>query len=487
MNLQQLRYIIAVNRFRNFAKAADSCNVSQPTLSAMLQKLEEELDIRIFDRTNRSVTPTTAGEKIIRQAENALMEIERIGEIVSEDKGQIGGGFRLSVGPTIAPYILPKFIRHYREMYPTVELSIQEMKVNFMIEALQRGELDAGMAISGNVCDGVLEIPLYAEKFMVYLAESCWRKLPVFKPENLEHENMWIMKDAQCLRDSAFSFCKARSKGTHIYEAGSITTLVHIVDENGGFTIIPEMHLPFLNDRQRENVRPIEGDYLSQRRVSLYVKEDYVLVADIIDACVFGTISAIISTYMMSVKCQRILYGQRVVIMSEIDMLTGVRNRNSYEQNLSIYPSLCKKNLSCIFADLNGLHELNNTKGHEAGDKMLQFVAEKLVEQFGKNNTYRIGGDEFVSFVIDGCADEIQKKINMVVRSAKEQEYYVSIGYDTGFCSDMDMGSLINTAEMRMYAAKKQFYQQKGMDRRIRVCPGQEQNMVSGRLNQCEI
>ena len=100
MNLQQLRYIIAVNRFRNFAKAADSCNVSQPTLSAMLQKLEEELDIRIFDRTNRSVTPTTAGEKIIRQAENALMEIERIGEIVSEDKGQIGGGFRLSVGPT---------------------------------------------------------------------------------------------------------------------------------------------------------------------------------------------------------------------------------------------------------------------------------------------------------------------------------------------------------------------------------------------------
>lgn len=156
MNLQQLRYIIAVNRFRNFAKAADSCNVSQPTLSAMLQKLEEELDIRIFDRTNRSVTPTTAGKKIIRQAENALMEIERIGEIVSEDKGYVGGRFALSVGPTIAPYILPKFIRHYREMFPSVELSIQEMKVNFMIEALLRGELDAGMAISGNVCDGVL-------------------------------------------------------------------------------------------------------------------------------------------------------------------------------------------------------------------------------------------------------------------------------------------------------------------------------------------
>lgn len=276
MNLQQLRYVVAVNRFRNFAKAAESCNVSQPTLSAMLQKLEEELDIRIFERSNKSVTPTTAGEKIIRQAETALLEIDRIGEIVLEGKGQIGGKFALSVGPTIAPYILPRFIKKYRESFPSVELSIQELKVNFMLDALLRGELDAGIAISENAREGILEIPLYTEKFLVYLAESCWRKLPVFKPDNLEHENMWIMKDAQCLRDSAFSFCKSRQKGNHIYEAGSITTLVHIVDENGGFTIIPEMHLPFLSDKQRENVRPIEGDYLSQRRVSLYIKEDYI-------------------------------------------------------------------------------------------------------------------------------------------------------------------------------------------------------------------
>lgn len=276
MNLQQLRYVVAVNRFRNFAKAAESCNVSQPTLSAMLQKLEEELDIRIFERSNKSVTPTTAGEKIIRQAETALLEIDRIGEIVLEGKGQIGGKFALSVGPTIAPYILPKFIKKYRESFPSVELSIQELKVNFMLDALLRGELDASIAISENTREGILEIPLYTEKFLVYLAESCWRKLPVFKPDNLEHENMWIMKDAQCLRDSAFSFCKSRQKGNHIYEAGSITTLVHIVDENGGFTIIPEMHLPFLSDKQRENIRPIEGDYLSQRRVSLYIKEDYI-------------------------------------------------------------------------------------------------------------------------------------------------------------------------------------------------------------------
>ena len=276
MNFQQLHYIVAIDRFRNFARAAESCNISQPTLSAMLVKLEDELDVRIFERTNKSVVPTTAGEKIIRQAKKVLMETSRISEIVSEDKGQIGGSFTLAVSPTIAPYILPKFIKQYREKYSYVDLMIHEMKADFMLQSLLRGEIDAGITIAGNAQQGVLEIPLYTERFYVYLSESCWRKLPVFKPENLEHENMWIMKEAQCLRESAFSFCKARSKGQHIYEAGSIETLIRIVDENGGFTIIPEMHLPFLTDKQRDNVRKIDGDYLSQRRVSLYIKEDYI-------------------------------------------------------------------------------------------------------------------------------------------------------------------------------------------------------------------
>ena len=266
MTLQQLKYIVAIDRQRNFAKAAEQCGISQPTLSAMLVKLEEELDVRIFERSNKLVTPTTAGEKIIRQAEKALAEAERITELVAEDKGAVNGELALSVGPTIAPYILPKFIHHY----------MREMKADVMLSELLLGHLDAGIAISGNTRQGILEVPLYTERFMVYLSESCWRKLPVFKPENLEHEKMWIMKEAQCLRESAFSFCKARTKGNRVYEAGSIETLIRIVDENGGFTIIPEMHLPFLSDRQRENVRRIEGDYLSQRRVSLYIREDYI-------------------------------------------------------------------------------------------------------------------------------------------------------------------------------------------------------------------
>ena len=273
MNIQQLRYIVAIDRFRNFARAADACNISQPTLSAMLVKLEDELDVRIFDRTNKVVKPTSVGERIIRQAQKALMETNRINELITESKGTVGGQLTLSIGPTIAPYLLPKFIKHYRQSYPSVELTVKEMKADHMLEAILNGEIDAGIAISDNARQGVLEMPLYTERFYVYLAESCWRKLPVFKPENLEHENMWIMKEAQCLRDSAFSFCKARGKGHHIYEAGSIETLIRIVDENGGYTI-PEMHLPFLTEKQAGNVREIQGDYLSQRRISLYIKDD---------------------------------------------------------------------------------------------------------------------------------------------------------------------------------------------------------------------
>ncbi len=276
MTLQQLKYIVAIDKFRNFAKAADACEISQPTLSAMLAKLEEELDVRIFERNNKNVKPTVVGEKLLAQAKKVVMEAGRIEEIAAEEKNSLTGKLTLSIGTTIAPYILPQFIKKYTEAYPGVELVIREMKTPNMLAAIQSSDVDAAIAIAGNSQQGLYEIPLYTEKFFVYLSENCWRKLPVFKPENLEHEQMWIMKDAQCLRESAFSFCKARSKGKHIYEAGSVETLVRVVDINGGFTIIPELHIPFLADSQRQNIRSIEGDFLSQRRVSLYIREDYI-------------------------------------------------------------------------------------------------------------------------------------------------------------------------------------------------------------------
>lgn len=276
MTLQQLQYIIAVYKFRSFARAAELCDVTQPTLSKMIAKLEEELDVRLFERNNKSVTPTAIGEKIIRQAEKALIEAERIREIVENVRDTVSGELHIAAGPSIAPYILPRFIRIYSSQYPEVTLGIEELRLENMFEALSSGTVDMGIAIGGHRREDMLEIPLYTEPFWVYLAESCIRKLPEFTPAQLSHESMWVMKEAQCLRESAFSFCKARETGRRIYEAGNIDTLVRVVDANGGFTIIPEMHLPLLSPRQQGNVRPLKGDCLSMRKVSLYLRHDYV-------------------------------------------------------------------------------------------------------------------------------------------------------------------------------------------------------------------
>ena len=276
MTIQQLKYVVAIDQYRSFAEASAALNVTQPTLSAMLGKLEEELDVRIFERSSRKVVTTPTGAKIVEHARRVLMEAERLVEMVSESKGGVSGRFRMSVGPSVAPYVLPDFIRIYQQEYPEVELSVEEMRPEAMIKSLKEGVTDVGIATTGHVTTGIFEIPLSTERFMVYLSESCWRKLPVFDASELEHEHLWVMKEVQCLRESAFSFCKGRIGRRHVYEAGNVDTLIRIVDANGGYTIIPEMHLPMLNEKQRENVRRIDGDYLSMRRVSLYIRADYV-------------------------------------------------------------------------------------------------------------------------------------------------------------------------------------------------------------------
>ena len=198
------------------------------------------------------------------------------------------------------------------------------------------------------------------------------------------------------------------------------------------------------------------------------VKEGSVLLVDITDAVVFGTISAIVSSYMMSVKCQRYLYEQQAITLSEMDMLTRVRNRNSFEMSMKDYPSLCRKTLTSIYIDVNGLHELNNTKGHEAGDIMLRYIASVLQEQFGKKDTYRIGGDEFVVFITDVASEEIQKKMNEVIQSVEKENYHISVGHATQTYSSVDMNTLIKNAEKEMYEEKRRYYRERGIERRER-------------------
>jgi len=267
MTLQQLKYVVAVNKYRNFAKAADACSVTQPTLSAMLMKLENELGIRIFERTSKTVAPTTSGEKVILLAEKALANAARIQSVVDEEKGSASGELKLSIGPTIAPYILPDFINRYTQQFPQVQLLIKDMKLSSVLNALLDGSIDAGIGIAGNVRKGIKEIPLYTEPIEVYSSAG--------KNNAAGNGFIWVMKEALSLRENTFSHFKEESNASHIYEATSIEQLVRLVDLEGGTTMIPHMHLRYLTDEQRRNVIQVRPEEMAQRHISLYVRSNY--------------------------------------------------------------------------------------------------------------------------------------------------------------------------------------------------------------------
>lgn len=276
MTLQQMEYIVALNKFRHFVLAAESCGITQPTLSTMIQKLEDELGVRIFERTNKSVVPTQIGEKIIQQAQTAINETLRIKEIIADETGTTNGTVKIGVTPTVAPYLIPDFIYEFRHAYPDVHLFIDEMKSNNLMNELRMGNIDVGISTGQRPDTDLLEIPLFREKFVLYFSSNCSRRYQEFTPEELATENMWVLKESHCMKNAAFSFCKSRAAGQHIYEAGSIDTLIKIVDRNGGYTIIPELHRKFLTEEQDKQVREIQGSSVTQRDISLFIKSDFI-------------------------------------------------------------------------------------------------------------------------------------------------------------------------------------------------------------------
>lgn len=171
----------------------------------------------------------------------------------------------------------------------------------------------------------------------------------------------------------------------------------------------------------------------------------------------------------MTVKCQRLLFAHKVAILSETDMLTSLRNRNTYEQRLHDYTSLKNCEIASVYVDVNGLHEINNTKGHAAGDQRLRYVGRTIQHEFGEMNSFRIGGDEFVVLITDESKDRIRAKIEQIRKQVEKESYHVSIGCSVGNTSDKNISSLIVEAEKRMYEDKRLYYQNSGIDRRARI------------------
>ncbi len=195
------------------------------------------------------------------------------------------------------------------------------------------------------------------------------------------------------------------------------------------------------------------------------VKERALFEVDMINAIVFGCISIIISTYMTTVSVENFVMKDALLHLAETDQLTQLPNRTCYERNLQNYPTVCQINLACIYVDINGLHELNEQKGHYAGDIMLQYVADSLKEQFGHLHTYRIGGDEFVVFSVDTDSQTLEEKIKRFEQKLNENSYYASVGYEIQDVDSIDVYRLVKAAEDKMYLAKQKFYGQNTITR----------------------
>ncbi|MDS1031748.1 LysR substrate-binding domain-containing protein [Porphyromonadaceae sp. NP-X] len=276
MTLQQLEYILAVYKTGHFMKAAELCQVTQPTLSAMIQKLEEELDCKIFDRSQHPIQATEMGEKIIRQAQIILYQANQLKEILLKEKESVSGNLNLAIIPTIASYLLPRFIALFRNDYPDVSLKITEMRTETIIQKLKTAEIDMAILATPLNMPDLLEIPIYYEKFIAYISpgESIY-ELKELSANNLPLEHLWVLEEGHCFRNQIFNFCDQMKVHNYMYEAGSIETLVKIVDINGGYTVIPELHVDSLTQEQKKNLRNIVQPEAT-REISIVIRDDYV-------------------------------------------------------------------------------------------------------------------------------------------------------------------------------------------------------------------
>ena len=259
MTLQQLEYILAVNQFRHFAKAAEYCRVTQPTLSAMIQKLEEELDTRIFDRSQQPVCPTPVGILIIEQAQKILVQANRIKNIIEEEKHSLTGIFKLGILPTVAPYLLPRFFPQLMKKYPDLDIRVVEMKTNDIKKALQTGEIDAGIVASLAGMEELQQTPLFYEQFFVYVSrKDILFNSEVIRTSDLNGEQLWLLDEGHCFRDQLVRFCQMKSARASqlAYHLGSMETFMRMVESGKGVTFIPELAVLQLGDIQKELVRP---------------------------------------------------------------------------------------------------------------------------------------------------------------------------------------------------------------------------------------
>ncbi len=256
MTITQLHYVLAVAESQNFTKAAEKCFVTQPTLSMQIQKLEEELDVQIFDRSKKPIELTEIGKKIVFQAKNIVNEADRIHDIVDQQKGFIGGEFRLGIIPTIMPTLLPMFLKTFIKRYPKVKLKIEEQTTEEIIQRLSDGHLDAAIASTPLENENIRERPLYYEPFVAYIPPTHrLNQSKTINVKDLDISDVLLLEDGHCFRDGVINLCTAFKKhedDAFQLESGSIEMLVKLSNEGLGMTMLPYLHTLDMREKEKE-------------------------------------------------------------------------------------------------------------------------------------------------------------------------------------------------------------------------------------------
>nr|WP_310784222.1 hydrogen peroxide-inducible genes activator [uncultured Alistipes sp.] len=279
MTIIQLEYLLAVANYGSFSLAAEKCFMTQPSLSMQVKNLEEELGVIVLDRSKKPVLPTDAGLAVIRQAKEAVQAFAMVREVVSDLQNEISGTLRLGVIPTIAPYLLHRFIPDFVRKCPKVELQIREMMTGNIIRALDRDMLDAAIMAGGTSPEGIREEELFNDRFFAYVSTDhplCQRSN--IRIEDIDVRHLLLLSEGNCLRDQVIELCQAQKNIARQYsfESGSLETLMRIVDNTPNLiTIIPEMVADYIDEKHRPQVKTLAKGAAS-RKITIAVRRTYV-------------------------------------------------------------------------------------------------------------------------------------------------------------------------------------------------------------------
>jgi LysR family hydrogen peroxide-inducible transcriptional activator len=279
-SLTQLEYLIAVDKHRHFGKAAAACNVSQPTLSMQLQKMEEEYGVTFFDRSKQPILPNPEALPLIEQAKTILREYGKLKHLTTDTSQELSGDFKVGVIPTVAPYLLPKFLGDFSNQYPKINLSIREITTQQIIDALDRDEIDVGILATPLNIPTLDERPLYYEPFYVYTsAGHPLSKLKSVTEDDLTASGIWLLSEGHCFRTQVIKLCATRKTSAVLknvsFESGSMETILSLIDQGHGYTLLPAMAAERINKEHRSQVKEIKSP-IPTREISLvYRRSQY--------------------------------------------------------------------------------------------------------------------------------------------------------------------------------------------------------------------